>query len=167
MLKSEMVKMYTKYILLKMQKRAPKNIHQYPFFHEGLMMTAIGSVYSAGDGYIQLVELPSPGLLRVMKSAPGFSIANIAKKQQCQWYFSIWVNTIATGQGCRIHDKYKRRNCGSYPSFPRRYEPGFRRYITPGEDARLIAGDKALWWELRGCGWGRGELRMFSRETFK
>ena len=155
-----------KHILLEMQKQAPKDVQQYSFFYEGIT-TAIGSVYSVGDGYIQLVERPSAGLLRLMKARPGFSVARIAKKQQCQRYFALWLDTIETGQGCRIHDSYERRNYERYPPFPRKYEPDYRRYITRDEDARLIAGDRSLWWELRGCGWSRDELKMFSRGTFK
>ena len=148
-----------KHILLEMQKQAPKDVYQYSFFYEGVT-TAIGSIYSVGDGCIQLVERPSPGLLRLMKDRPGLIVAHIAKDQQCQRYFALWVNTIATGQGCRIHDSYERRNYGPYPPFPKKYEPDYRRHITQAEDARLVAGDTPLRWELRGCGWSRDELRM-------
>ena len=112
-----------KRILFEKQKEAPQDVYQYSFFHQEVNFAAIGSVFSVGDGYVQIIDCPSPLLLKTMKFNPGLSVYHIARKQQCRSFNEVWVNTVSTGQGCRISPlKYKRRNRGPYPALSRYYD---------------------------------------------
>ena len=98
-------------ILCDQQQKAPQGFDRYPFFECYLEMDVIatGAVYSVGDGHIQLVAQPTPGLVRAMSERPGADVLHIARQKQCQSYNEFWINTIATGQGCRLLNRYRRR----------------------------------------------------------
>ena len=115
----ERIKAIAKRVLLDQQQKAPPDAYQHSFFYREANIAVIGSVFNVGDGYLQIVDLPSPVLSRVMARTPGVGVYHLARKQQCRSFNEVWVNDVSTGQGCKVSPlKYKRRNRGHYPSLP-------------------------------------------------